>query len=86
MLAEGGELVTLIFPVKSSSESGADPADTPLEGPGGGPPYAMSPKLVKVLLESAGFEQHSLEQVPSALEARGFAREWIGRWIRRSPK
>ena len=45
LLADDGELVTLIFPVKPG---GADPADTPLEGPGGGPPYEMSPRLVKL--------------------------------------
>mmetsp|Transcript_71602 Transcript_71602/g.202366 ORF Transcript_71602/g.202366 Transcript_71602/m.202366 type:complete len:275 (-) Transcript_71602:1803-2627(-) len=77
LLADDGELVTLIFPVK---DGGADPADTPLEGPGGGPPYAMSPRLVKELLEAAGFEQHTLEEVPKELGARSFAGEWIGRW------
>lgn len=65
------ELVTLIFPVH----------DTPYEG---GPPYSMSPQLVTSLLEPAGFEAISMEEVPASELARaknlGGAKEFIARW------
>ena len=66
--AEHAELVTLIFPVK-------EPAFT------GGPPFCMSPALVRGLLEPHGLEATALDEVPAAKLARGgFAKEWLGRW------
>lgn len=68
LLADDGELVTLVFPVK----------DPPFDG---GPPFCMSPSLVRSLLEPKGFEAISLEQVPSDMLARGsIAGEYLGRW------
>ena len=70
LLAADGELVTLIFPVKEYD---------------GGPPYSMSPKLVRGLLEPKGFAAKSIEEVPKEKLARGtFAAEFLGRW-RRTP-
>ena len=71
LLAADGELVTLIFPVKEYD---------------GGPPYSMSPKLVRGLLEPNGFAaKSSIEEVPKEKLARGtFAAEFLGRW-RRTP-
>ena len=70
LLAADGELVTLIFPVKEFS---------------GGPPYSMSPSLVRGLLEPKGFAASSLAEVPREKLARGaFAAEYVGRW-RRTP-
>ena len=70
LLAADGELVTLIFPVKEYD---------------GGPPYSMSPKLVRGLLEPKGFAAKSIEEVPNEKLARGtFAAEFLGRW-RRTP-
>ena len=69
LLAADGELVTLIFPVKEYD---------------GGPPYSMSPKLVRGLLEPK-FSSKSIEEVPKEKLARGtFAAEFLGRW-RRTP-
>uniref|UniRef100_A0A7S1WD45 Thiopurine S-methyltransferase n=1 Tax=Alexandrium catenella TaxID=2925 RepID=A0A7S1WD45_ALECA len=68
LLEPGGELVTLIFPVK----------EEPFEG---GPPFHMSPELVGRLLEPLGFRPHLLEPVPKELLARPHvAGEWLGRW------
>jgi SAM-dependent methyltransferase len=72
LLAEGGELVTLIFPVVDK------PADE-------GPPYPMSPELVRDLLtpESEAFEFEALElrEVTVSNEGRE-GMEWLGRWQR----
>jgi len=53
-----GELFTLIHPIGSWTD---------------GPPYAVSPQLVKDTLEPVGF--HAKELRPSTMEGR-----WIGRW------
>ena len=71
LLSADGELVTLIFPVREPAFEG-------------GPPYCMSPSLVRSLLEPKGFDAVSLEEVPTELLARGsFAREFLGRWQRK---
>ncbi|MFW6053382.1 MAG: methyltransferase domain-containing protein [Persicimonas sp.] len=71
LLATGGELVTLIFPV-------FDPADNrdPLEGP----PYPLTPDLVRDLLEPR-FEPIYLEPAAASHEGRE-GKEWLGRWRR----
>ena len=47
----------------------------------GGPPFCMSPALVRGLLEPRGLEAAALDEVPAAKLARGgFAKEWLGRW------
>eukprot|EP00285_Hemiselmis_virescens_P008436 CAMPEP_0173379324 /NCGR_PEP_ID=MMETSP1356-20130122/2320_1 /TAXON_ID=77927 ORGANISM="Hemiselmis virescens, Strain PCC157" /NCGR_SAMPLE_ID=MMETSP1356 /ASSEMBLY_ACC=CAM_ASM_000847 /LENGTH=196 /DNA_ID=CAMNT_0014332641 /DNA_START=420 /DNA_END=1007 /DNA_ORIENTATION=+ len=57
LIRPGGVLVTLIFPVRE----GVEPADGQI---GGGPPFAMSPKLVEKLLAPKGvFKKTSLEKV-----------------------
>lgn len=68
LLADGGELVTLIFPV-----SGADPTR--------GPPYPMTPELVRDLLEPR-FEATHLAPVERSHPKRQ-GMEWLGRWQRR---
>lgn len=68
LLAPGGELVTLIFPVHAG-----DPEQ--------GPPYPLSPDLVRDLLEPR-FEAAHLEPVQRSHPARQ-GREWLGRWRRR---
>jgi len=73
LLAPGGELVTLIFPLRTQ---GPDPADGAV---GGGPPFALSLRLVERLLVPLGFELTSSEHVAQALLARG-GREIIARW------
>lgn len=72
LLATGGELVTLIFPV-------FDPADNrdPLDGP----PYPLTPELVRDLLEPR-FEPFYLEPATASHEGRA-GKEWLGRWRRR---
>jgi len=66
LLKSDGELVTLIFPVASYQ---------------GGPPFAMSEKLVRSLLEPEGFSCVSLEAVPPEKVARhGPGKELIARW------
>jgi hypothetical protein len=67
LLAPNGELTTLIFPVVDK-----DPAE--------GPPYAMSPELVRGLLEPI-FEPILLEPTDEShpgLEGK----TWLGRWRR----
>eukprot|EP00622_Pseudochattonella_farcimen_P002633 FR737606.1.p2 GENE.FR737606.1~~FR737606.1.p2 ORF type:complete len:100 (+),score=9.82 FR737606.1:204-503(+) len=81
LIVEDGELVTLIFPV---NKKGADPAAHPNEAIGGGPPYAMSPKLVEELLVPRGFTKLTLDEVPSERQARPNmgCSEYIARWQR----
>lgn len=67
LLAPGGELVTLIFPVVDE-----DPAE--------GPPYPMSPELVRDLLEPR-FEAFYLEPAARSHQGRE-GKEWLGRWRR----
>jgi len=68
LLAPGGELVTLIFPV----------ADWPAEDH---PPYRMSPDLVSSLL-SRRFQATLLEPAARSHPGRE-GMEWLGRWRRR---
>ena len=74
LLVKGGDLVTLIFPVKDGAP---DPADGEI---GSGPPFAMSPRLLDGLLLPLGFTKISCERVPEALVTRPFAGEYIARW------
>lgn len=67
LLAPDGELVTLIFPVREGD-------------PESGPPYPMSPGLVRDLLEPRFTAVH-LEPVQNSHPAR-LGREWLGRWRR----
>lgn len=64
IVAPGGELVTLMFPVDNYE---------------GGPPFAVQPELFKSLLEPEGFKAISLEPVKNSFPARQ-GREYIGRW------
>jgi len=68
LLAPGGELITLIFP-------GVD------KGPTEGPPYAMSPELLKSILEPT-FEAYFLEETPNPHPNFEDTRAWIARWRR----
>ncbi|CAK0788123.1 unnamed protein product [Prorocentrum cordatum] len=83
LLRPGGELVALIFPC---FPDGPDPADAPdtAGGAGGGPPYAMSPRLVERLLAGRRLARLSLEAVPAERLARRVSRagEFVGRWQR----
>jgi methyl halide transferase len=66
LVAPGGRLVTMIYPVGTFS---------------GGPPFAMTPEGVHNLLSKAGFQPEVLEPVPEAdsfPKRRG--REWLGVW------
>ena len=68
LLSKDGELVTLIFPIKTPAFEG-------------GPPYCMSPELVRGLLEPRGFSAVALDEVPNEMLARGhIAKEFLGRW------
>ncbi len=67
LLAPDGELVTLIFPVVDK-----DPDD--------GPPYALSPQLVRGLV-APRFEPIYLEPVEHSHPGRE-GKEWLGRWRR----
>lgn len=69
LLAREGELVTLIFPV-----NGGDPS--------AGPPYPMTPDLVRDLLEPRFVATHLAEVTHSHPRRQG--KEWLGRWQRRS--
>ena len=69
LLAPDGELVTLIFPVVE----GGDPSR--------GPPYIMSPDLVRAVLGEA-WEPTTLEPVQKSNPGREGA-EWLGRWRKR---
>jgi len=64
LLHDDGELVTLIFPVR--------------EDDGEGPPFAMSPDLVRDLV-TPDFEQVYLEPVTCSHPAR-MGKEWLARW------
>ena len=72
LLAPGGELVTLIFPVLTQNDD-RDPLD--------GPPYPLSPQLVRDLL-APRFEAVYLEPATASHEGRE-GKEWLGRWRRR---
>jgi hypothetical protein len=78
VVAPGGELITLIFPVKPGAP---DPQDGEV---GSGPPFNMSPRLVAGLLEGTGlFSQTSCEAVPADMATRQFAGEYLARWTRK---
>ena len=68
LLADDGELLTLIFPV-----TGGDPSV--------GPPYPMTPELVRALLEPRFVPTHLAEVTHSHPRRQG--KEWLGRWQRR---
>ena len=68
LLAPGGELVTLIFPV--------DPGRDPDEGP----PYPLTPDGVRELL-AGRFEPTHLAPVDRSHPGRE-GKEWLGRWRR----
>ncbi len=70
LLADDGELVTLIFPVTDG------PADR-------GPPYPQHPDRVRALLGD-GWTATTLERVERSNPGRE-GREWLGRWRRRAP-
>jgi hypothetical protein len=70
LLAPGGELWTLIFPVHP----------VPLNP--GGPPHPMTPELVRELLEPR-FIALTLEPVTKSHPGRE-GKEWLGRWTRRT--
>lgn len=69
LVAPGGELITLIFPIR--------------EEDGQGPPYAMSTELVQTLL-SGRFKCTYLAPATHSHPAR-FGREWLGRWRKAPP-
>jgi hypothetical protein len=70
LIAPDGELVTLIFPIRSLDE--LPPADAD------GPPYPMHPELVEDLVE-AHFEAIELRPVEVSHPGRE-GMEWLGRW------
>lgn len=70
LLADGGELVTLIFPAV---------AEPPL---GQGPPFPLHPADVRGLLEPIGFEAIELAPVTRSHPGRE-GLEHLGRWRRR---
>lgn len=70
VLSADGELVTLIFPVRSIDELPPEDAD--------GPPYPMHPELVQELVEPR-FERIELREVTNSNEGRE-GMEWLGRW------
>lgn len=74
LLAPGGELVTLLFPV-----TGVRPT---LEAPGEGPPFVLHPEHARELLAPTFTPVH-LAPVERSHPARA-GREWLGRWRRTS--
>jgi hypothetical protein len=73
IIAPEGQLVTNIFPIRPAGEP--DPADGTI---GGGPPFALSTRLVELLLTAVGFTCLAMEPVPDELRARG--NEVLARW------
>ena len=71
LLAPGGELVTLIFPIVRITEDRL------------GPPFQLTPEAVRGALEPLGFEARHLAPVPHGLSHAGRrGKEWLGRWVR----
>lgn len=81
LVKEGGELLTLIFPIR--------------EKPSNVPPFMVSLELYRELLEPVGFEAFQLELLPPELchegrdgsenpdhELTSLAKSGIGRWRR----
>mmetsp|Transcript_1518 Transcript_1518/g.2514 ORF Transcript_1518/g.2514 Transcript_1518/m.2514 type:complete len:270 (+) Transcript_1518:18-827(+) len=71
----GGELLTLIFPIRPPDDRG--------------PPFAVTLELYRELLEPVGFECLLLEELPAELSHKGrggdsekysFAKSGVGRW------
>jgi hypothetical protein len=75
LLAPGGELVTLIFPVWDASLS---PEDPEANDPEAGPPYPMSPAVVQSVA-GEWFEREDLWAVEESREGRD-GMEWIARY------
>ncbi|MGF1469782.1 MAG: methyltransferase [Sandaracinaceae bacterium] len=71
LLAPGGELVTLIFPVVERSPGGES-----------GPPYALRPEHLLRLLQPRYRAEHLAPVARSHPGREGM--EWLGRWRRRS--
>ncbi len=69
LLADGGELITLLFPATKEPPFGA------------GPPFALPPDEIRELL-STRFTPSRLEPVTQSHEGRR-GMEWIGRWRRK---
>ena len=71
LIKPGGEIVSLVFPLGDYE---------------GGPPFALSTKIVEDLLTPAGFEVVSLTEVPEEKLARTYPRglrgEYLYRWRR----
>ena len=74
LVAPGGALITLIFPVETGDDAHKQ-----------GPPWPVTPDVYRGLLEGeGGFECETLAAVPPALSHRGRGgREWVGVWRRR---
>ena len=68
LIKPGGTLVCLVFPVGDFE---------------GGPPYALSPEIVRELLAPAGFEEIELRETPAEMYARGRL-EYLFTWRRHS--
>ena len=71
----GGELLTLVFPIRAPDERG--------------PPYAVSLALLRELLEPAGFECLELDMLPSELchegrDGSSGSGSGVGRWRRKA--
>jgi SAM-dependent methyltransferase len=74
LLAPGGHLVAVLFPVPARSSGG--PAAT-----GAGPPFDVDPTHVCELLAAAGLHRRALAVLPDALSHPARAgREWVGRF------
>lgn len=69
LVAPTGEVITLIYPIRPEDDAG--------------PPFAMSPQLVRELL-SPFFEEKAMYPVPRSHPARQ-GREYLARWTLRSP-
>jgi hypothetical protein len=70
LISPAGELVTLIFPIRTLDALPEPDAD--------GPPYPMHPELVSDLLQGR-FENIALDPVETSHEGRE-GMEWLGRW------
>lgn len=69
----GGELITLIYPLRPGADTGED-----LDGP----PFAMSEKIVRGLLEKNGFVATLMERVDpkDATAEYRIGKEILARW------
>lgn len=69
LIAPGGQLLTMMFPVDSERK--------------GGPPFAVTPELYEQLLVPTGFEKVSVEKVPDDMSHNGRGgKEYYGVWRR----